>query len=54
MSASHINDTPVTAELVAEHGLAPEEYDMIVAHMGREPNFTELGVFRHVVGALLL
>ena len=45
MSAPHINDTPVTAELVAEHGLTPEEYDMIVAHMGREPNFTELGVF---------
>ena len=45
MSAPHINDTPVTAELVAEHGLTPDEYDMIVAHMGREPNFTELGVF---------
>ncbi|MEC8094114.1 MAG: phosphoribosylformylglycinamidine synthase II, partial [Pseudomonadota bacterium] len=45
MSALHINDNPVTAEVVAEHGLTPEEYDMIVAHMGREPNFTELGVF---------
>ncbi|MEC7595150.1 MAG: AIR synthase related protein, partial [Pseudomonadota bacterium] len=45
MSAPHINDTPVTAELIAEHGLTPEEYDMIVSHMGREPNFTELGVF---------
>ena len=45
MSAPHINDTPITAELVAEHGLTPEEYGMIVSHMGREPNFTELGVF---------
>ena len=45
MSALHINDNPVTAEVVAEHGLTPKEYDMIVAHMGREPNFTELGVF---------
>ena len=45
MSAPHINDTPITAELVAEHGLTADEYAMIVAHMGREPNFTELGVF---------
>lgn len=31
--------------IVAEHGLSAEEYDMIVAHMGRTPNLTELGVF---------
>ena len=45
MSAPHINDTPVTAKVVAEHGLTQSEYNMIVEHMGREPNFTELGVF---------
>jgi len=27
------------------HGLKPEEYDLIVKHMGREPNLTELGLF---------
>lgn len=31
--------------IVAEHGLSEEEYDMIVGHMGRTPNLTELGVF---------
>ena len=35
----------ITPELVAEHGLAPDEYNMILKIMGREPNITELGVF---------
>src|SRR5690242_21388706 len=35
----------VTAELVAAHGLTAEEYQKIVKALGREPNFTELGVF---------
>ncbi len=37
--------TEVTPELVAEHGLTPDEYDRVAAALGREPNFTELGVF---------
>jgi phosphoribosylformylglycinamidine synthase len=36
---------PVTPELVASHGLAAEEYQKIVVLLGREPNYTELGVF---------
>jgi phosphoribosylformylglycinamidine synthase len=36
---------PVTPELVASHGLTAEEYRKIVALLGREPNYTELGVF---------
>jgi phosphoribosylformylglycinamidine synthase len=36
---------PVTPEVVAQHGLKPDEYQRIVAHLGREPNLTELGVF---------
>jgi phosphoribosylformylglycinamidine synthase II len=36
---------PVTPELVASHGLTAEEYQKIVALLGREPNYTELGVF---------
>ena len=37
--------TEITPEIVAEHGLAPDEYDRIKEHMGREPNMVELGVF---------
>ena len=35
----------VNAELVATHGLTPQEYQEIVKALGREPNYTELGVF---------
>jgi phosphoribosylformylglycinamidine synthase len=42
---SHINDTEITDALVAEHGLTPDEYQMVCDHMGRTPNYTELGVF---------
>lgn len=39
------NEPKVTDELVREHGLLPEEYVMIVNHLGRTPTFTELGVY---------
>jgi len=35
----------ITAEIVAQHGLTPQEYARCRAIMGREPNITELGVF---------
>src|SRR5258708_3667521 len=35
----------VTPELAAEHGLTPDEYARIQKILGREPNFTELGIF---------
>ncbi|HZY02209.1 MAG TPA: phosphoribosylformylglycinamidine synthase subunit PurL [Anaeromyxobacteraceae bacterium] len=35
----------VTPEVVAEHGLSPDEYRLIQKHLGRDPTFTELGVF---------
>ena len=35
----------ITPEIVAEHGLKPDEYERIVKAMGREPNITELGIF---------
>src|SRR3989440_8983724 len=35
----------VTPELVAEHGLTPEEFERIKKILGRQPNFTELGIF---------
>lgn len=37
--------TPITPEIVAEHGLSPEEYNRVLAALGREPNLTELGIF---------
>ncbi|PYS99476.1 MAG: phosphoribosylformylglycinamidine synthase subunit PurL [Acidobacteria bacterium] len=37
--------TEITPEIVAQHNLKPEEYEKIKTIMGREPNFTELGVF---------
>ena len=35
----------VTPEIVADHGLKPDEYERIKEHMGRAPNLLELGVF---------
>jgi phosphoribosylformylglycinamidine synthase len=39
------NEPPITPELVAAHGLKPDEYDRIVKLIGRTPSFTELGIF---------
>jgi phosphoribosylformylglycinamidine synthase II len=38
-------DIKVTPQIVAEHGLAPDEYARIQQILGRDPNFTELGIF---------
>ncbi len=35
----------VTPQLAAEHGLTPDEYARIQKILGRDPNFTELGIF---------
>lgn len=37
--------TGITPEIVAEHGLSPEEYERVLHALGREPNLTELGIF---------
>ncbi|HMN51887.1 MAG TPA: AIR synthase related protein, partial [Xanthobacteraceae bacterium] len=39
------NTIKITPELVAEHGLKPDEYDRILKLIGREPTITELGIF---------
>ena len=39
------NEPSITPELVAEHGLKPDEYERILALIGREPSITELGIF---------
>jgi phosphoribosylformylglycinamidine synthase II len=39
------HEPAITPELVASHGLKPDEYERILALIGRAPTFTELGIF---------
>ncbi|CAM5359957.1 phosphoribosylformylglycinamidine synthase [Aquamicrobium terrae] len=39
------NTRPITPDLVAAHGLKPDEYQRVLDLIGREPTFTELGIF---------
>ena len=45
MSTSAVAEPAITPEVIAKHGLTPEEFERVKAILGREPNFTELGVF---------
>ncbi len=38
------SEPAITPELVASHGLKPDEYERFVSLIGREPSFTELGI----------
>ena len=43
-----MSTTPISAitpEVVAEHGITPDEYERIKSALGREPSLTELGIF---------
>src|SRR4051794_14448464 len=40
-----VADPPITPDLIAKHGLKPDEFERIKKILGREPNFTELGIF---------
>ncbi|MCC5965906.1 MAG: phosphoribosylformylglycinamidine synthase subunit PurL [Natronohydrobacter sp.] len=40
-----MTDPVLTEELIAAHGLKPDEYARILDIIGREPTFTELGIF---------
>ncbi|MBL8190446.1 MAG: phosphoribosylformylglycinamidine synthase II, partial [Acidobacteria bacterium] len=35
----------ITPEILDQHNITPDEYERIKQLMGREPNFTELGIF---------
>ncbi len=37
-------DPAITPALVAEHGITPDEYDRVVAMLGRTPTLTEIGI----------
>ncbi|MEN9469572.1 MAG: hypothetical protein RL630_1305 [Verrucomicrobiota bacterium] len=39
------NMSAITPEIIAKHGITPDEYERIQSILGREPNLTELGVF---------
>ena len=45
MPTTHANPPAITPEVIAEHGITPQEYDKIKASLGREPSLTELGIF---------
>jgi len=40
-----MQDPAITPDLIAAHGIKPDEYQRILDIMGREPSFTELGIF---------
>ncbi|GIT92479.1 phosphoribosylformylglycinamidine synthase subunit PurL [Jannaschia pagri] len=40
-----MSDPAITPDLIAAHGLSEDEYARILEIMGREPSFTELGIF---------
>ncbi len=40
-----MTDPAITPDLIAAHGLNEAEYDRILGIIGREPSFTELGIF---------
>ncbi len=40
-----MSEPAITPELVAAHGLKPDEYERLVALIDRVPSFTELGIF---------
>src|SRR5258705_456765 len=39
------SEPKVTPQLIAEHGLKPDEYERILKLIGRAPSITELGIF---------
>jgi phosphoribosylformylglycinamidine synthase subunit PurL len=39
------NEPAITPELIAQHGLKPDEYARVIKLIGRTPSFTELGIF---------
>src|ERR687891_279175 len=40
-----LTQMPVTPEIVASHGITPDEFEKIIKALGREPSYTKLGVF---------
>jgi len=45
MPEEPMTEPQITPDLIAAHGLKPDEYQRILDIIGREPTFTELGIF---------
>ncbi len=45
MAQQQTMDIEITPEIIAKHGVTPDEYERIKKILGREPNITELGIF---------
>ena len=43
--SSSLESQAITAEVIEDHGLTPDEYQKVLKLMGREPTLTELGIF---------
>ena len=40
-----MSEPAITPDLVAAHGIKPDEWDRLLGILGRQPSFTELGIF---------
>ncbi len=40
-----MSDPAITPDLVAKHGIKPDEWERLLDILGRMPTFTELGIF---------
>ncbi len=40
-----MQDPEITEDVIAAHGFTPEEYKEVINILGRDPNFTEMGIF---------
>ena len=40
-----MQEPAITPDLIASHGIKPDEWERLLGIMGREPTFTELGIF---------
>ncbi len=43
--ANILSDSSIAPEIIQKHGLTEEEYNRACSILGRQPNFTELGIF---------
>src|SRR3954465_14845924 len=44
-TSSLTKPSEITPEVIAEHGITPDEYQKILSSLGRTPTRTELGIF---------
>ncbi len=40
-----MTDPAITEDVIAAHGFTPDEYAEVIKILGRDPNFTEMGIF---------